>query len=328
MKLGKITFFLIFIFLFAGLFCGIFIGKNLIKKNVFHLKTVHEKGFRFTNPLLYIELPEENEQGILQLKYELNTYINQAVNNNLAENISVNARLSSLFDWIVINGEEKYSPASLLKVPVMMEYYKQSEIDPSLFSSSITDNISDDNLQQNFKPQQQIEQGQSYSVDELVKRMIVYSDNDAEDLLTANMNEKDFDEIFDNLEINRIDYKNQENSMDVITYAYFFRVLYNGTFLSPQDSEKALQLLTQTTFTQGIVAGVPKNITVAHKFGERKFADTGETQLHDCGIVYFPKNPYILCIMTRGKSFTSLETVLKQISSITYNFVKTHLRQK
>jgi hypothetical protein len=56
----------------------------------------------------------------------------------------------------------------------------------------------------------------------------------------------------------------------------------------------------------------------SHKFGERKFLDSGETQFHDCGIVYLPKKPYLLCIMTRGTDLNKATKVIKNISQAVY----------
>ena len=50
-------------------------------------------------------------------------------------------------------------------------------------------------------------------------------------------------------------------------YSKVFFALLNATYLNKENSEKALELLSNTDFTQGIVAGVPNNIKVAHKFG-------------------------------------------------------------
>ncbi|MDE2590533.1 MAG: serine hydrolase, partial [Patescibacteria group bacterium] len=283
-------------------------------------KAIREKGFKYTSPLLYYEGPEENTDFVKQLTNRITSYITNTSQHGQAQNVSVYIRFPYLSDWTVINDNEKYSPASLLKVPVMMVYLNQSQFNPTLLATTLTYNIADDNQKQNFKPQEQMVQGKSYPIEDLIKRMIVYSDDTAEDLLTMNINKQDFDQIFDDIQIDRLNYVNQENSMDVKTYSYFFRVLYNATYLNRRISEQALQLLTQTTFTHGIVAGVPKNVIVAHKFGERAFADTGEKQLHDCGIVYYSQNPYILCIMTRGTSFANLETVLKNISAQVYTY--------
>ena len=67
-----------------------------------------------------------------------------------------------------------------------------------------------------------------------------------------------------------------------------------------------------------------KNIPVAHKFGERELPNAD--QLHDCGIVYVPKHPYLLCVMTRGDSLTNLTTVIAGLSEVVYNDVHTELQ--
>lgn len=77
-------------------------------------------------------------------------------------------------------------------------------------------------------------------------------------------------------------------------------------------------MLSKTSFKKGLVAGVPKNIMVSHKYGERLYVDSNEAQLHDCGIIYFPQTPYLLCIMTRGENFAELENTIKEISKNVY----------
>jgi hypothetical protein len=56
---------------------------------------------------------------------------------------------------------------------------------------------------------------------------------------------------------------------------------------------------------------------VAHKFGERIMGDS--FQLHDCGIVYYPDNPYLLCVMTKGHDFYKQQTAIQIISKFIYN---------
>jgi len=98
------------------------------------------------------------------------------------------------------------------------------------------------------------------------------------------------------------------------------RILYNSSYLNFEMSNKALMLLTQTDFPNGLVAGVPDSVVVAHKFGEQKNGD--EQQLHDCGIVYYQENPYILCVMTKGYEIPELASIIKEISQQVYNEVK------
>ena len=110
--------------------------------------------------------------------------------------------------------------------------------------------------------------------------------------------------------------------MSVEEFATFFRVLYNATLLSKDMSEKALDLLARAEFKEGLVEGVPASVTVAHKFGERVFGSNGEIkELHDCGIVYYPEHPYLLCVMTKGSSFEYLDDGIREISHIVYEKV-------
>jgi hypothetical protein len=103
-------------------------------------------------------------------------------------------------------------------------------------------------------------------------------------------------------------------TMSVRTYASFFRILYNGTYLPHVTSEALLATLSESTFTEGIVSGVPHGTVVSHKFGERTRAATEPAQLHDCGIVYKEKNPYALCVMLRGDDIDTLAKVIAEIS--------------
>lgn len=90
----------------------------------------------------------------------------------------------------------------------------------------------------------------------------------------------------------------------------------SARIMSLEHSEKVLSLLAQSEFDQGTASGVPKDVRVANKFGERFIGN--EKQLHDCGIVYFPQNPYLLCVMTRGKDFHELAGVISAISQMVY----------
>jgi len=84
-------------------------------------------------------------------------------------------------------------------------------------------------------------------------------------------------------------------------------------------SEKALEILSEGGYMNGLRKGVPSEVLVAHKFGERTIdGSIDNIQLHDCGIVYYPTKPYLLCIMTRGDSFINQEKVIAELSSFVY----------
>ena len=64
---------------------------------------------------------------------------------------------------------------------------------------------------------------------------------------------------------------------------------------------------------------------VAHKFGERGIIGQDgieQKQLHDCGIIYYPNHPYILCVMTRGYKLAELEEIVRTVSKNIYQEVE------
>jgi hypothetical protein len=82
-----------------------------------------------------------------------------------------------------------------------------------------------------------------------------------------------------------------------------------------------LELLSRSAFTDALVAGVPKGTKVAHKFGIRDVPNEDVKQFHDCDIVYYPKRPYLLCVMTRGSQTESGVMFIREVSRRVYQQV-------
>jgi beta-lactamase class A len=99
--------------------------------------------------------------------------------------------------------------------------------------------------------------------------------------------------------------------------AKFFRVLYNASFLSSLYSEYALDLLTKSSFKQGVLQGITSGTRVAHKFGER-FTTGDLVQLHETAIVYRGSAAYAITIMTEGKKMEDLSVVIGALSKICF----------
>jgi beta-lactamase class A len=232
-----------------------------------------------------------------------------------------------------VNGNEKYYPASLGKVPIMMAYYATAENSSNILSeeNAYPAAAPDLNTQQEIPPSEAITPGQEYTNEQLIEYMIKYSDNDAADVLSALSTPDEVQgvqDVYSDLRV-PVDSDVTASSSDIMTprqYAILFKTLYNATYLSRDYSEQALALLTQTTFTQGIVAGVPSSTIVAHKYGLASYLSGGvpyQWELHDCGIVYAPGHPYLLCVMTKGTtSIAAQEKTIADISSAVYDQVE------
>lgn len=217
-----------------------------------------------------------------------------------------------------IDESGEFFPASLLKVPLMMAYYRWSEQEPGLLSKEVLFEAPRNfGVSVAIKPREELVPGTRYTVEELIKRMIIFSDNQSLALLTERLPQEKIRDLFGILGVGEDVLVDTQGRLTVKEYAGFFRILFNSSYLSRENSEKALLLLASTDYNDALPAGVPKGVSVSHKFGE---AGTGEIerQLHDCGIVYFPNHPYLACVMTRGKDIESLKQSIVDISNFIY----------
>lgn len=221
--------------------------------------------------------------------------------------------------------DAKFAPASLMKVPLMMAVLKEAEADPSLLPRMLRNDAPSPVLS-DFNPPL-LKPAEEYSVDELLRAMIASSDNDAVVMLRTVVGDEPLNAVFRDFGLVIPEVRTADDNMTVKEYATFFRVLYNASYLSKAMSQKALEYLSASEFKQALVAGVPPGTIVAHKFGERTFADSDTKQLHDCGIVYYRPQPYLACIMTRGDDFAKLSGVIREVSALIYAEVEAHRRR-
>ncbi|HEV7454430.1 MAG TPA: serine hydrolase, partial [Candidatus Saccharimonadales bacterium] len=86
--------------------------------------------------------------------------------------------------------------------------------------------------------------------------------------------------------------------------------------LEKTDSQQLLAYLTKSTATNRLTKGLPASVAVAHKVGVNN-ANWAES---DCGIVYVPKRPYIICVMV-GLPEDQADKFIADVSKIVYDFV-------
>lgn len=282
----------------------------------------NKESYFFINPLLECEnnLISDDNKSLIEIKKEISSLIDKSLESKDISFASIYFRDLNNGPWFGINEKELFSPASLLKVPLMIAYLKEAESNPEILSETIIFNKNPDYNEQNIKPENQLVLNQEYSIEELIERMIIYSDNDAYDILVNKVDIKKYEKIYQDLGID-ISLAKDNPGGDIIKikeYASLFRVLYNASYLTKEMSEKALFILSQTTYKNGLAKSIPKDITIAHKFGERRYIETEKKQLHDCGIVYLPQKPYLVCIMSKGSDFNKLSKFIQDSSHIIY----------
>jgi beta-lactamase class A len=224
-----------------------------------------------------------------------------------------------------VNEDTKYTPASLFKLPIMLALLKQAELDGSLLERELTvlpSYLSD--YSHAIVTRHSVSVTKSYSIDSLLSSMILFSDNTALKALEAYLSIDRYrmlNQVYRDFHFDVRKILESEDNMSPKEYARFLVALQTASYLDPVFSEKALSLLEQSDFKQGLAANLPRTIKVAHKFGERGYLDNDTLQLHDCGIIYHPSSPYILCVMTRGTNIRDQTNAIASISSAVFKAV-------
>lgn len=183
-----------------------------------------------------------------------------------------------------INGNKQFVAASTYKLFVAYAVFKQIEAGQMKWSDSIA----------------------GRTVEGCFEVMIVRSDNPCAKALGDRIGWQRVEDMMKTLGLN-----NTELSPQLYTtandLALFLYKLENGSLLSAGDKARLVDAMKRQIYRSGIPAGT--GLTVADKVG---FIDS---YIHDAGIVYGAKGPYVLVIMTSGSSWSSIADAARQINT-------------
>jgi beta-lactamase class A len=213
---------------------------------------------------------------------------------------------------IGVNEKDEFTAASLLKVPIVMGYYHQRE--RLHIRDDLIVTLTEDMVSKEFGDLWKRGVGAKISIGEAVKLALTRSDNTAARLVSSQTSYDDFNAVSEGLDI---ELKSKE-ATPIITlkqYSSILKALFFASIINKEDSEKILNLLSQTIFNDKLPAGVGQGVSVSHKIGVL------DGKLYtDCGIVYVPRKPYILC-MVSASSEDEARIRMIDTSSQVYKFV-------
>lgn len=285
---------------------------NSSQSSIYSLNT--SGGFKFIKPIDATDLKHESP-SLNGLKAKLNAYIEGLKKAHKLINASVYVRYYGHGMQMSLNPQETYSPGSMLKVVNLLIYLKLSEKEPGLLDKKIVYQTPEYPIPVQTFNTSQIEAGKEYTIRDLLKYMIVYSDNRATCWLVANLDSKVYFKMMEDLKIPLP--SNTNYVMTASQYSVLFKLLYSSSYLSNGNSEFALRLLNQSDFKNGLVRDLPGNVQVAHKFGEA--GGKHQHQLHESGLIYMNYAPYLITIMTKGYAIDDLPPVISTISKMVYD---------
>lgn len=215
-----------------------------------------------------------------------------------------------------LNADHAFHPASTFKVHVMMEVFRQANegalsLEDRLPIVNSFTSIADgsrysldvkDDAEQTLYPRI----GETESIRELTRLMIVRSSNLATNILIEKIGTKNINDFIHALGIEGVTIRRgvedkiafragMNNSATARGLTQTMNMIARKKVVSEQASDEMIQILLGQEFNESIPALLPNSVKVAHK--------TGWTNdfYHDTGIVYPPdREPYILSIMTKG----------------------------
>jgi beta-lactamase class A len=247
----------------------------------------------------------------------LEAKIRELVTASGAETVGVAFRDLASGREVSFNPTTSFHAASTMKVPVMLEVYRQARegrlkldepvpvknefksiADGSTFSVS----PADDSEQTLYK-----KVGGTETVRELLRLMITESSNLATNIIIERVEAARVMDLMRSLGARDMkvlrgveDGKAFERGMNNTTTARDLLIILSaiaeGRAVSRKASREMIDVLLAQKFNEGIPAGVPAEARVAHKTGSITKIN------HDAGLVYPPgrRKPYVLVVLVRG----------------------------
>ncbi len=215
---------------------------------------------------------------------------------------------------ILIEADTVFHAASTMKVPVMIELFRQAESgglsldDPlpirnefhSIIDGSVYQlDVSDDSDEKVYNAV-----GRTLTLRELCEAMITVSSNFATNLLIEKLGVEnirrtvtrlgaDGMQVLRGVEDSKAFAAGKSNTTTARGLLVLLTKIARGEAVSPAADAAMAEVLKRQKFNDAIPAGLPKEIAVGHKTGSI-------TKIHhDAGIVYGPQ-PYVLVVLVRG----------------------------
>ena len=240
-------------------------------------------------------------------------------------------------DDILIDPDKVYHAASTMKVPVMIELFRQVDaktlsLDDTIVVSNVFHSIVDGSeftlpTSEDSDGPVHLALGKPMSYRDLCEQMITISSNLATNVVMEKLGVEKIRatvtrlqapgmKVLRGVEDQKAFDKGMSNETTGRALMTLMSAIGNGTAGSPAASAQMQAILKRQKFNAGIPAGVPADVLVGHKTG------TITAIHHDAAIVYAAQ-PYVLVVMTRGMADeTKSDLLIAEISKTIYAAVK------
>ena len=222
------------------------------------------------------------------------------------------------------NGETPAPVASAIKIPILFEFFRQS--DKNKEHLSVGEQILFEDYQKTSGSGHMQYNGTNvtYTFDKILELMITQSDNSATNIVLDYIGGKEgMNSALRRWGLNTsrmgnwlpdLNGTNQMSARDLATILYNYD---NPKFLSTSSREHIRYYMSNLPTQKLIKAGIPENATLLHKTGDIKSA------LADAGIIYLPNGrKYILSIIVeRPSNDPRARNLIEEISKTVYESI-------
>lgn len=255
-----------------------------------------------------------------------------------ADVVGIYFRDLSSGDSILLNADSRVHAASMMKVPVMIQLFRDAEagrfaLDDSVNVTNTFASIVDGSPYELSVPDDSegtlyARLGEQESIRQLTELMITVSSNLATNILIQLVDAKRVQATMrelgaDSIEVLRgvEDIKAYDAGLSNTTTArdlgIIFSAIYEQRAASPESCREMIEILSRQRFNEGIPAGLPAGTRVAHKTGSI-------TEIrHDGGIV-FPADgrAFVLVVLTKGiEDSSDADVLIADVARMVYDEV-------
>jgi beta-lactamase class A len=292
----------------------VLLQNSLLRQDLFN---EDQKGFHLLSPsIAWLSVDEflQKQQTYMVSYASLKPRIQEELTKNVQGKFGFYFEDLTTGAWLGINEKDSFLPISLMKVPLMVAVLKKVEKGDLSLGKNIELAAAD--IDTSWGELSKKGAGEQVSVKDMLESMIEDSDNTAYRALSRTVGQEAFDEALLALGLPI----KMDSTISPKDYGNMLRSLYISSYLRRPMSELALNMMLRTKYNTQIPAGVPTGIPIAHKVGFN--FEIGE--FHDCGIVYIPQKPYIICLMSRESSNIEADRVISAVSKIVYDYVSSN----
>lgn len=208
-----------------------------------------------------------------------------------------------------LNESDSFTAASLMKIPVAITLYRESEEGMISLDTQYTlqdaDKVDGNGSLVNFPA------GSQFTYRKLIEHMLNESDNTAYNIFEKILGDRKIQDTILSLNM-----KNTSIYDDVTTpkdIALALKMVGSGETLTVNDANEMLSYLENTSFDSWIEAGIPSDVKIQHKYGKEAGV------INDVGIVY-TRGPYVIAILSKDVDESEANSIFPKISKSIYDF--------